>query len=92
MLPLNKPTSCVDVEKYVLEQLQNIYVGYRKPIMRTTSFAELERGADSDFTRADFFLDIEDDFDIFMTEEEGETLNAGDVNGVIDYIARKLGL
>lgn len=87
--PLCKPQ---EVEKYVMDKLHDIYMGYRHPIDLDTTFDQLESGRDSDLVGAHLFIDIEDDLDIEMTEDEAETLNAADIRAVVDYIIGKLGL
>jgi len=81
-----------EVFKYVIDKLHDIYVAYHQPIKLDTAFEQLESGVDSDLVGAHLFIDIEDEFDIEMTEYEAVALNDGDVRGVIDYIISKLEL
>ena len=81
-----------EVEKYLMDKLHDIYVGYRQPINLDTTFDQLESGVDFDLVGAHLFIDMESELDIEMTEEEAVILNVNNVRGVIDYIIGKLDL
>ena len=84
-------TNRSDAEDYVLEKVRSMCASERHIDLDKT-FTELEATPYSDFYGAHLFLDIEEDFDIELTDNEVVAMNAGKLVDVVDFLVAKFNL
>jgi hypothetical protein len=80
-----------DIERYIIQKLNEIYQGYTRRISPHTIFKELNRYIDSYLIDPGLLIDIEEDLGIDLSnlsEAEALKIDKQDVTALVDAILR----